>query len=432
MFAALGNFISAFSVDTKINIKRNVFYPGNVVEGVVVVTTTKPVLVRAIRLKFVGRENASVVVRRHEQHGDTTREVVDRYYESSVFYKELVTLAGSLKTGPQMQPWSIAPGTYYYPFAFRLPQLLPASLFIQQGEEHGGIFYQAKAYVDIPNGRDAAARAPFTVVRPLRMDQWVNPFPITQDRYFDITCCCCISKGKNAVRFYMDRTVIALDRDKIVICADIDNSACEEPVDAVVISLDHVFRCRAQGREFAGVVSIGSQRITQKVEAHNKGRVSGTFDLPRSASPSASTALLNSLYKITIELDIPWASDPRHEVNVVVAQTVDETNSCPPLVWGEATTARLNKGMLSTPERYYAPPPMPVYPYQPVPMTFAPQGAPVQTYEQFGISPLGVLPGAQWDTAPRINPGKEGQVTQPLGLHWQQGYTQQGSGASVY
>jgi hypothetical protein len=55
MLGAIGNFVAAFSVDVQVNISRNAFYPGNIVEGVVVVKNTKSVQVRAIRVKLVGR-----------------------------------------------------------------------------------------------------------------------------------------------------------------------------------------------------------------------------------------------------------------------------------------------------------------------------------------------------------------------------------------
>ncbi len=397
------------------------------------VTTTSAVQATAIRVKLVGREDVHIEVEREVRgaDGQRIRTETDVFGQRSCFFKQLITLAGCFKYGQQCPGWIIAPGTYCYPFAFRLPANLPASLFVRQhGKDYCGIFYQVKAYVDIPNGRDSAARAPFTIVRPLRADQWAVPYPITTDRHFDITCCCCCSKGKNAARFYMDRTVIALDRDNLVACVDVDNSECEEPVEAVVISLDHLVTGKAQGREFSSTVSIGSQRIAQRVEAKGKGRIAGTFQLPRSAVPSACTSLIKSQYRITFELDIPWASDPQHQINVVVAQTVDPTNTCPPLIWGEANLTVLQKGMLSAPEVYYTPPPAPVFAHVPIAHAFIPQGAPMISYHDQspisggggGPAPLGI-PDAQWGAQPpAMNPSQAAQVTMPLGLQWQQGY----------
>ncbi len=418
MLAAIGNFVAAFSVDTKVNISRNTFYPGNIVEGVVIVTTTKPVSVRAIRVKLVGRELASVVVRAGKRS--------TRYTSKACFLKELVTLAGSLKHGPQGDYWTIEPGTYSYPFAFQLPvQGLPASFMIRHGESFGGVTYQVKAYVDIPNGCNAASRAPFSLLRPLRLDQWINPMPVSQDRNFDLTCCCCISKGTNAARFFMDRTNISLDRDKIEVCVDIDNTNAKEPVDAVEVSLIQCGYFNGRGHTRNTQEEVVTVRLAQKIEAGAKGRVTGTLLLATGAAkvmaPSSATAIVYCSYIIKINLDVPWADDPYHAFNVTVGVSVDEANLVPPLL-NENTTVMLQKGQLSVPEKFYAPPPAAVYQYVPIPNgDLYAKGAPVPQYNLYAIAPSG-YPGAQWNGQPPVAPGNEENVTMPLGLQWSQGF----------
>lgn len=57
MFSAFTNFVNAFSVDTQVFLKNQVFYPGNAVEGVVRVNAGSPVDVYAVRVKIVGKQS---------------------------------------------------------------------------------------------------------------------------------------------------------------------------------------------------------------------------------------------------------------------------------------------------------------------------------------------------------------------------------------
>jgi hypothetical protein len=379
------------------------------------------VSIRAIRVKLVGREYATI-----RDPIQTERSSCHYYHESCVFFKELVTLAGCMKYGNRQEPWTIEPGIYSYPFAFQLPlHGLPPSFYVEcdDDDDYGGVFYEVKAYVDIPYGKNAISRAPFTVIRPLRLDQWMQPGPVTQDRYFDISMCCCVNKGKNATRFYMDRTLIAIDRDKLVVCADVDNTQCKEPVEAIVVSLQQCIHLSAHHMTESCKRSVGRVTVKQRIEAGARGRIVGTLELPHTeTTPSAATRHVKSSYVVNIELDIPWASDPCHEFNVVVGQSVDETNTVAPLVWGESNLCVLSKGQLSSPEKFYSPPPMVVYPYVPVPNGCQQAGVALQTYEVFQVTPLG-YPGSVWSSAaPAVMPSHEDQVAPPLGLQWSQGY----------
>lgn len=118
-------------------------------------------------------------------------------------------------------------------------------------------------------------------------------------------------------------------------------------------------------------IPAGSYSYPFAFQLQQKGRIAGTFNLPRSSTSSAQTPLITSTYKITMELEIPWASDPVHEFNVVVAQTVDVSNTCSPILFSDSNQQCSQKGQLSLPEMGYAPPPQPVFNCQPIQMPVA-------------------------------------------------------------
>jgi hypothetical protein len=202
---------------------------------------------------------------------------------------------------------------------------------------------------------------------------------------------------------------------------EIDNTLGQNPVQSVEISLVNSLKYKARYATETNRVVAGRQFLKKEIPPGQKDIISGVIPLPRNIVPSLFTFNVQSDYTISIELNIPMASDPCQTVNVIVAQSVDETNFSSPYFWQENKYIRLNKGQLTVPESYYAPPPFPVYQFQPVPIAPPPNVSMMQY--NFTPPPLG-LPSTMW--AQQAMPMVRGQQAEATGgqFQWQSGYAQ--------
>lgn len=421
------NQIMGNNIRVTVHLRHTALYPGNVIEGFVEVMVTAPTPFRAIRVRACGKELVHVE-RKIRERIETPPGEPQRYRERTeihdnrqAVYNQLTTLVGSMKTMPINYEAFLPPGTFHYPFAFQLPKYAPASFSKKISDDYAEIIYYVKAYVDVPNGRDAMTRTFFNVIRPMPLNQHAAAAPFNFANTYDITCCCCCSKGKVGLRMHMNRTIIALDRDTLQVVCDVDNTKGDEPVESLHMELSNMISYSAGGMTESHRLSAGSQTLrTQVIPAGGTGQITGTVPLDRFAMASIRTMNVTSKYMLTATVTIPWADDPVQAIPVIVGQSVDESNWSDPLSDVENTVRPLPKHFHSVPESYYQPPPHPVYNYNPAPV----QG--VQQYQAasygFQLPPYGA-PNQQWQ-ANQIH--VQGQVFHQQApatqIVWQQGY----------
>ena len=419
-------FFDSWKVDIKTYLKHPVLFPGNIIEGYVEIKAKSEIDFVAVRVKLTGKEKVRVErmvdTGRNDENGHSIRE--SRTFSSSnVVYKQLVTLAGAMKCSGSRQNFKMPAGTWTYPFAFQLPMDLPPSFSQRASDDMADCLYYIKAYVDIPMGRDANHKTHFTLLKPMPASQWGHAAPVSVDRYFDITCCCCVDKGKVNARMYMDRTLISMDRDNLTVCVAVDNTAGKEPVEGVEFSLSNllVYTVNApwQRIEETNRVRVGHNFIKQEVPAGEKGLIQGVIPIPRDITPTLKTWGVSSEYSIQLELNIPWASDPSHTFPVIVAQAVDDNNFTPPVVFNNCSYQSMPKGQ--HPEFAYTPPPQPVYNYQPMPSMQMPQGP--QVNYQYNMQQQMPLPpmNAGWAPPQVYNNGHQTYGAQ---VQWNTGVSQ--------
>ena len=216
------NFFKSLTGNTKVEVslKNHVFYPGNIIEGVVKVENGSTIDFSAVRLKICAKERVHIIERRRDKDGKTHRE---HHRATTVVYKQLITLAGNMKNQPSSQKHQMPAGTFYYPFSWQLPNSLPPSFSKRVSDDYAEIVYYVKAYVDNPAGRDAKNKDVFSVIAPMPISQWLHRGPADVSRSYNVTCCCCIDKGNVQARIFMDRTLISIDRDRLQIFAEVNN-----------------------------------------------------------------------------------------------------------------------------------------------------------------------------------------------------------------
>jgi hypothetical protein len=421
------NLFEHCKVKPQISLRYTTLYPGNILEGVVVLNVSSPVEYTAVRVKLCGKERINITQTETIVEGENRRTVKHNYRESSCVYKQLITVAGAMKTQGggggffSSNPTLTMPaGQWNYPFAIQLPGNIPPSFSKKVSDDFAEIVYFLKAYVDIPSGRDAVHRAHFAVIRPMPIAQHLQAAPFSAEKTFDVTCCFCVDKGKVSARMFMDRTLIAIDRDFLNVHFDLDNSKGEEPIESIEITLRQELKYTAQGRSERSTIVAGKNFIKKTIPGGQRDTIAGIIPINRNLVPSLMTTNILSQYSILAELNIPNATDPAQLINVIVAQTVDESNYSPPVFWNENKYVKIPKGQLSFPESYYVPPPRPAYPPQMIPFS-PPPNAPVYSY-QFSTLPQG-LPSPMWQQQPPMVQGAPAMI-QPLGANWSSGYDQ--------
>jgi hypothetical protein len=386
-------------------LKHDVFFPGNVVEGYIELDASSDIEVVGVRVKLCGKEKTEVT----RSMGNSRH----TYWSTAVVLKQLVTLAGNMKSTKNREHTVIPKGKYTYPFLFQLPMNLPPSFHRSVADgDSATILYYVKAYVDIPKGRDVASKRHFKVLCAIPHRQWAAPNPMTRTQHFDVKLCCCYSKGAVEGHFWMDRTLIAIDRDSFTVCVDVDNTHGEEPVESLEVTLLNILTYTAGGHTDTNRVSSGRNYIKQRVEKGQKGRIQGVIPVKRDIVPTCTGNNMSSRYVVRIELNIPWASDPVVDIPVIVSHVVDESNTLPPVEFERCTYRALPSNEF--PEFFYYPPAVPVYTYAPIPTFTAPAGAPM--YYSEGQPTFAVLPpqSCEWGATGFSDPA------QPA-VHWAQG-----------
>ena len=428
MVGFFSNLMGSFKVDIRCDLSRNVFFPGNIVEGVVIVQARSPIDFRAIRLKLAGKQRVTIT-RTHTTtetiNGRTESRTHKTYHtETNVLYKQLVTLAGNMKYGGYgngSSTYHMPQGVFYYPFSVQLPNDLPPSMSHRAGHS-SEIYFYAKAYCDIPMGRDAVSKSMFSVLRPMPIAQWQQKMPVQDERQFHVTCCCCIDKGYVKARLFMDRTVIAIDRDDIHVYADVDNTLGKEPVKSLIVNLRAVINSRARGERETKAWNQSQAIIANHIPAGEKGILQGVIRLRRNATPTFTTPLTSMSYSLHAELEIPMASNPSVSFPVVVAQSVDESNYTAPIQFGNAGAYRVHPKGAPCPEFYYVPPQRPVFEVNVIPCM--PPPPPQFFMPPPTIATVGV-PSSEWarEAAPFTPEGVTLQ-TNAGGISFQAGYDQ--------
>ncbi|KAL5022520.1 hypothetical protein ScPMuIL_001675 [Solemya velum] len=153
-----------------------VFPAGQAVCGNVVVKLIKPMKMRSITIMFEGRGKSYWEVRSGR---NTTK-----YRANETYITKVVPLYGPYSEG------TVHPEGYHvYPFSVQLPATVPSSF---EGRR-GYVRYFCKATIDRPWKFDSHAKRAFTVIRPLNLNEILdpNPVPVVLQCEEAIEGCCC-------------------------------------------------------------------------------------------------------------------------------------------------------------------------------------------------------------------------------------------------
>ncbi len=262
-----------------VELPRTAYYLGDVVEGTVVLETTKDTPSRGLYIDFAGKESTAIT----RSSG-----------KSSVTYRSEASLVAWRL--PLQGEGTIAPGTYRFPFKFQISrQGLPS----YQGT-HAKVAYVLTARLDVPLWLDTV---------------WTNELFVFYDRPS-------VRTFSNPVRFRSGG-----DGPEVYVELDGDRFFAREMIGCRITLLrtgDHRIRrlyARLVGAEFAQAQSQHEEVTTFRTEVDVPAEqiqlgVPFTFEIPIPAEVQSAYRGTYSYYSYVLQigLDIAWGFD-------VVAQT---------------------------------------------------------------------------------------------------------------
>ncbi|CAO4366122.1 unnamed protein product [Caenorhabditis nigoni] len=185
---------------------QEVFLPGHPISGRVILMTSESYKARAVHLKLDGRAHTNWHEYETERHTDANGNIENRQkkvdYSATVKYLETKILIWASVDGSNL----LIPGTYAWPFSYRLPSNIPPSF---EGK-YGYIRYSVTAEVDRPWRFDKTSKRCITVSPLLDLNFISNAMTPLQDQTSENLGCCCFKKGYLSVKLDIPKTGFVL------------------------------------------------------------------------------------------------------------------------------------------------------------------------------------------------------------------------------
>ncbi|KXJ16020.1 arrestin domain-containing protein 3 [Exaiptasia diaphana] len=163
---------------------KSVYYPGEVLNGAVILKLNKELKLRELKIEFHGEAR----VRWSQSSGSGNNRRTHTYHNSEVYINTCATLFGKApgaKDSPVLQP-----GEYNYPFQFHIPpNNLPSSF---EGQ-HGHIRYWLKAVIDRPWRFDVTTKVAFSMIEIVDINLNNLVCPLQQETSEQLGSLCCVA-----------------------------------------------------------------------------------------------------------------------------------------------------------------------------------------------------------------------------------------------
>lgn len=293
--------IEHFRVDFAGN--KRTFYPGEILQGSIVLKTKKELKLRGIRVLFRGESR----VRWTESHttgsGSNRRTSHRTYSNHEDHINVMATIYGKDPNQSGDNP-VLAAGDYTFPFNFQIPS---TSLPTSYEGRHGHIRYWLKVIIDRPWRFDITTKVAFTIIQfvDINVPHLLNPVQMEENRSVGWLCC---AAGNLTVTAQTDRGGYC-PGEAICVSAYINNQMKREVI-AVELILDQrtVFissqgKSRTVNTEVAKVTREGVPRFT---DAHLQMVPVAVPSLPPSMT---GNRCIHIIYTLRVKVRIPWSTN---------------------------------------------------------------------------------------------------------------------------
>ena len=280
------------------------FFPGQSINGRVILNCQEQKKLRGIYLTLVGR----AYVHWSEQRGKQTV----RYRDEEPYFNFQVKLWGG-DGGSQQLP----PGNYEWPFSFQLPSTLPTSY---EGY-YGNIRYWLEARMGRPWKFDHVTKFAFTVLERVDLNLSQEDFNAPRHGEAQKTLCClCCKSGPLTLAVSTDRGAYCAG-EKILLNAWLENNTSKEMKMLKA-------KLRRTVAFYAGGKSRHHQDVIAKIKTTGGIPAGQTFEwnqeplpIPTCPPSSHTCRIIHTNYTLDVEVVVPTFSFNLHVILPIVIGT---------------------------------------------------------------------------------------------------------------
>ncbi|XP_060553147.1 arrestin domain-containing protein 3-like isoform X2 [Ruditapes philippinarum] len=174
-------------LEITLNSPQVVYYPGQVIQGQVIIELAEDMKMRGIHILCKGKGHIEW------EDGDSTTKDSETY----------VNVMLTLYNGNAGEDITLHAGNHLFPFQFVLPINIPGSF---EGKSSCYVRYWLKANIDRPWKFDPEYKMLFTVGSVLDLNTQANAMSPQQSNDSKTVCCCCCESQPITATFRIDRT----------------------------------------------------------------------------------------------------------------------------------------------------------------------------------------------------------------------------------
>ena len=224
-----------------VQFKKEYYYEGQVVEGVIIFEPKQRVAINDILIKFHQSEYFVYVI----DDKETISEL-----NSNVFFEKPIGAANYLNMGGQGGMISLNPGSYKFPFQFTLPNNIPPSFEYPFKNRRASLRYTFTAVVVSPYLQTLTESYMWIKARPLNI-----PDQIKHENYVTVKNVGIVSRGKSGIAIFTMANNYRIN-DMLPFTVDIYNEECGVQVKEVKISLKRTVTFVKAGKQYQHRVAI--------------------------------------------------------------------------------------------------------------------------------------------------------------------------------
>ena len=224
-----------------VQFKKESYYEGQVVEGVIIFEPKQRVAINDILIKFHQSEYFVYVI----DDKETISEL-----NSKVFFEKPIGAANYLNMGGQGGMISLNPGSYKFPFQFTLPNNIPPSFEYPFKNRRASLRYTFTAVVVSPYLQTLTESYMWIKARPLNI-----PDQIKHENYVTVKNVGIVSRGKSGIAIFTMANNYRIN-DMLPFTVDIYNEECGVQVKEVKISLKRTVTFVKAGKQYQHRVAI--------------------------------------------------------------------------------------------------------------------------------------------------------------------------------
>ncbi|XP_041369217.1 arrestin domain-containing protein 17-like [Gigantopelta aegis] len=177
-----------------------VYYPGQMLQGHVIVELSEEMKMRGIRLQFYGGSQVHWTERHSTGSGKNRRTTTRHYSASEQYFNSVLVLFGKAEGQSGDNP-VLPAGRYSYQFNFQLPCDIPSSF---EGSV-GRVRYWLSCVIDKPWKFDHNTKKAFTVINLLDLNTEPTAVQGAQGSGSKTLCCLCCKSGPITCKFTLDK-----------------------------------------------------------------------------------------------------------------------------------------------------------------------------------------------------------------------------------